>query len=115
MQDREARELRRRVARLNRDRTGFRFSPRLRTRITAWVIAERERGAWWCDVSRAIGVPAETLKRWAAPRAATSVAMMSVDVIDAPPIGTVTLVAPTGLRIEGVAITDAIAILRGLE
>ena len=114
MQDREARELRRRVERLKRDRPGFRFSPGLRTRITAWVIEQRDRGAWWCDVSRAIGVPAETLKRWAAARAATRAAMLPVEVVDAPPIGTVTLIAPSGLRIEGVAIDAAIAILRGL-
>ena len=38
----------------------------------------------------------------------------AVDVIDAPPIGTVTLIAPTGLRIEGVSIDAAIAILRGI-
>lgn len=41
-------------------------------------------------------------------------AMKAVDVIDAPPMGTVTLIAPTGLRIEGVSIEAAIAILRGI-
>lgn len=117
MQDREARELRRRVARLKRGRPRFRFSAALRQRITAWVVAQRERGAWWCDLERAIGVPAETLKRWAAPPpvATPGLAMRPVDVIDAPPAGTVTLVSPTGLRIEGVVIADAIAILRGLS
>jgi hypothetical protein len=40
--------------------------------------------------------------------------MKAVAVIDAPPIGTVTLIAPTGLRIEGVSIDTAIAILRGI-
>ncbi|MGE0400914.1 MAG: hypothetical protein AB7T06_29660 [Kofleriaceae bacterium] len=116
MQDREARELRRRVARLRRGRPGFRFSPALRERITAWVTVQRERGAWWCDVAREIGVPAETLKRWATP-CSTSSTLRPVEVIDAPPVGTgtVTLVSPTGLRIEGVAIVDAIAILRGLQ
>lgn len=115
MQDREARELRRRVARLKRDRPGFRFSSALRAEIIAWVTEQRGRGAWWCDLSRAIGVPEETLKRWAAPRASARAAMLPVEVIDAPPAGTVTLVSPTGLRIEGVAIADAIALLRGLQ
>jgi hypothetical protein len=116
MDDREGRELRRRVARLKRDRPGFRFSAPLRAKITAWVVKQRERGAWWCDLERAIGVPAETLKRWAVPRitATPDLAMLPVDVIDAPPAGTVTLVSPTGLRIEGVEIADAIAILQGL-
>ena len=113
MQDREGRELRRRVARLKRDRPGFRFSTKLRAEITAWVAEQRERGAWWCELSRAIGVPEQTLKRWTAPRTTAS-AVLPVEVIDAPPAGTVTLVSPTGLRIEGVAIADAIAILRGL-
>lgn len=115
MQDRETRELRRRVARLKRERPGFRFSAALRAEITTWTTAQRERGAWWCELSRGIGVPAATLKRWAAPpRSAASAVMLPVEVIDAPPIGTVTLVSPTGLRIEGVAIADAIAILQGL-
>jgi hypothetical protein len=113
MQDREARELRRRVARLRRGRPGFRFSPSLRQRITLWVIEQRERGVWWSDLEREIGIPAETLKRWAMPRATSSV-LRPVEVIDAPPTGTVTLVSPTGLRIEGVAVVDAITILRGL-
>jgi hypothetical protein len=114
MQDRETRELRRRVARLKRERPGFRFSAALRAEITTWTAAQRERGVWWCELSRAIGVPAATLKRWGAPRSAACAVMLPVEVIDAPPIGTVTLVSPTGLRIEGVAIADAIAILQGL-
>ena len=112
--DGEARELRRRVARLQRDRPGFRFSGALRVRITVWVAEQRELGVWWCDLSRAIGVPAQTLKRWAASRAIAPATILPVEVIDAPPVGTVTIVSPTGLRIEGVAIGDAIAILQGL-
>jgi hypothetical protein len=114
MQDREGRELRRRVARLKRERPGFRFSTKLRAEITAWIAKQRERGAWWSELARAIGVSEQTLKRWATPRATTSASLLPVEVIDAPPVGTVTLVSPTGLRIEGVAIVDAIAILRGL-
>src|SRR5690242_7768548 len=114
MQDHEGRELRRRVSRLKRDRPGFRFSSALRAEITAWVAARRERGAWWCELSRELGVPEQTLKRWAPPRATATASLVPAEVIDAPPAGTVTLVSPTGLRIEGVAIADAIASLRGL-
>ena len=115
MMDRAGRDLARRVARLRRRGPGERYPARLRAQITAWVRTRRDRGAWWCDVARDLGVPAETLKRWAAPvpNAATA-CMVAVEVIDAPPPGTVTLVSPTGLRIEGVAIADAITLLRGL-
>jgi hypothetical protein len=113
--DHDAQELRRRVARLKRDRPGFRFSAPLRGEITAWVAAKRQRGAWWCDLSRDLGISTETLKRWAEPRTSTiEPSMLPVDVIDAPPVGTVTLVASSGLRIEGVSIEAAIAILRSI-
>lgn len=75
---------------------------------------QRERGMWWCDLEREIGVSAETLKRWTTSRTTSATMLRPVEVIDAPPSGTVTLVSPTGLRIEGVAVVDAIAILRGL-
>jgi hypothetical protein len=58
------------------------------------VIEQRERGVWWRDLEREIGIPAETLKRWAMPRATSSV-LRPVEVIDAPATGTVTLVSPT--------------------
>jgi hypothetical protein len=48
------------------------------------------------------------------PRATSSAVLRPVEVIDPPPTGTVTLVSPTGLRIESVSVVDAIAILRGL-
>lgn len=114
MTDREAQDLNRRVARLSTRGRGKRFPAVLRERISAWVRTRRDRGDWWCELAREVGVPAATLKRWAAPRADCVVEMRPVDVIDAPPVGTVTLVSPTGLRIEGVAIADAIAILRGI-
>jgi hypothetical protein len=48
--------------------------------------------------------------RWTDASSASS-EMKMVNVIDTPPVGTVTLVAPSGLRIEGVSIDAAIEIL----
>jgi hypothetical protein len=75
---------------------------------------QRERGVWWCDLSREVGVSAETLKRWVRPRSKSDASMLPVDVVDVPPVGTVTLVAAGGIRIEGASIDAAIAILRGI-
>lgn len=63
MQDRVARELRRRVARLKRRRTGYWRSATLRLQITAWAAVQRERGKWWCqDVDDIIAIIASSDK-----------------------------------------------------
>jgi hypothetical protein len=112
-QDRELRDLARALAAF-RKRGEARYPAKLRARITTWVISQRDRGEWWTDLSAALGLPTETLVRWADMGRVVASEMKAVDVIDTPPIGTVTLVSPTGLRIEGVSIDAAIAILRGL-
>jgi hypothetical protein len=87
----------------------------LRERVVAWVRQRRDRGDWWRDLSRELGIHPTTLKRWAASPSEAVVTMRPVQVIETPPAETVTLVSPTGLRIEGVTIAGAIAILRGLS
>lgn len=112
-QDRELRDLVRTIAAV-RKRGDARYPSKLRARITAWVEVQRKRGEWWTDISTALGMPAQTLVRWTESRRDVATDMRAVDVIDAPPIGTVTLIAPTGIRIDGVSIDAAIAILRGI-
>jgi hypothetical protein len=112
--DRELRELRDRLAAVPRGR-GRRFPAPLRARAGAWVTARRARGAEWRALSCALGVPAETLRQWtAAEPPARAVALRAVTVIEESPRRAVTVVAPSGLRIEGITLADAIAILRGL-
>jgi transposase len=114
MTDRELQDLRRRLGTLPRG-SGRRFPAALRERIIAWTVERRARGAWWCELSRELGVPAQTLKRWATRRPDRALSLRPVDVIDdVPSTRTVTIVAPSGLRLEGVTIADAITILRGL-
>ncbi len=111
--DRELRDLVRAIAALRKSGDA-RYPTKLRARITAWVAVQRERSEWWTDISTALGMPAQTLVRWTESEGDVATEMKAVDIIDAPPIGTVTLIAPTGLRIEGVSIDAAIAILRGI-
>ena len=115
MKNRELRELRRWLDTIPRGR-GHRIPRRLRERVTAWVALHRECGAWWSELAAQIGVPAKTLKRWSAPSSSRPIALRRVEVAEvAEPARTITLVAPTGVRIEGVTVADAIAILRGLS
>ena len=113
--DRELRDLRHHLGAIPRGR-GRRIPAALRARVIAWTAARRRRGAGWHELARELGVPAGTLTRWLAPRPehAPLVALRPVAVSDAPVRPPLTLVAPSGLRIEGVTIADVIAILRGL-
>ena len=113
--DRELRDLRHRIDEIPRGR-GRRFPAALRERIAAWTSARRARGDEWCELSRALTVPAQTLKRWVAPRSRDerSVALRPVAVLDELPSRIATVVTPSGLRIEGITIADVIAIARGL-
>lgn len=112
-QDRELRDLIRAAEKFRR-RGDAHYPSMLKARISAWATQRREHGDWWTDISVAIGIPTQTLVRWCAATGSPASEMKAVEVIDVPPIGTVTIVAPSGLRTEGVSIDAAIAILRGI-
>jgi hypothetical protein len=99
---------------ITRKRGDVRYPAELRERITAWVIAKRDRGESWTELSAALGMPVQTLMRWTETHGTPASAMRPVDVVDAPPSDTVTIVTSVGLRVEGVPIDTAIAILRGI-
>lgn len=113
--DRELRDLRHHVGAIPRGR-GRRFPAALRERLIAWAVARRARGAGWSELARELGVPAVTLQRWLTPRPERmrQVTLRPVAITDEPVHRTLMLVAPSGLRIEGVTLADVIAILRGL-
>lgn len=113
--DRELRDLRHHLGAIPRGR-GRRVPVALRERVIAWTAARRTRGAGWRELARALGVPAGTLQRWLAPRSGSAhpVALRPVAVTDEPARPPLTLVAPSGLRLEGVTLADVIAILRAL-
>ena len=81
-----------------------------------WTMARRAAGAGWSEVAYELGVSAVTLKRWLAARSVPTdqATLRPVVVSDASAPQTLTLVAPSGLRIEGVSLADVIAILGGV-
>ncbi len=114
MTDPELRELRRRLDSIPRGR-GRRIPLELRAQVTAWVAKHRKRGDSWSELVRKTGVSMLTLQRWSSSSAHGTVMLRRVEVAEAAPAErTVTLVSPTGIRIEGVTIAEVIAILRGL-
>jgi transposase-like protein len=114
MADHELQALRRRLDTFPRSR-GRRIPDELRVRVATWVAQQRERGERWSQLARLLDVSEPTLQRWSPEPQASKLRLRPVVVDEAAPAArTVTLVAPSGLRLEGVTIADAIAILRAL-
>ncbi len=116
MQDHELRDLRRELAPRVRG-PGRHYPDKLRARITRWARGQLDDGAGLRAVASALGVHRETLRRWTtdeddAPR----LALVPVEVVaDDPPGSTVSVVSPSGFRIDGLTLDEAIAALARLR
>jgi transposase-like protein len=96
---------------------GHQLSPELRQRIARYMDRRREAGAWWSEIAQELGVSRKSLYRWTRPKSdpAEPTALVRVEIEPTPAGKTVTIVAPSGFRIEGVSLVEALAALRGLE
>ena len=96
---------------------GHAFSPELRHRIALYLGRRREAGAWWSEIAHELGVSRKSLYRWTRPKPdrAEPTALVRVEVEPTRAAKTVAIVAPSGFRIEGVSLAEALAALRGLE
>ena len=112
----ELSELKRRIGRLERGR-GRRYPASLRERIERYVTARREFGYSWDSLSAELGIPAETMRRWQQDsRGETGATLVPVEVVDAVVAErTVAVVSPSGWRLEGLGVAEAVAVLRALS
>ena len=111
---RELERLKREIGRLERGR-GRRYPAGLRERITVYARSRRDEGEGWATISDELAVPWETLRRWTlGPKPST--AMVPVEVI-APAVVAegVAVVSPTGWRLEGLDVREAVAVLRAVS
>jgi transposase-like protein len=106
--DREKRRLRSEIARAPRG-PGRRYPPELQQRVLAWVGEEHQKGVSLSSASEALGLPLQTLLRWRRP-AAPSPKLAPVEVVA--DHSRLTAVSPSGIRIEGLTIEQAAALLR---
>ena len=110
MQDQELRDLRRELAAHQRG-PGIYYPDALRERITNWARRQLAAGATAGAATASLGIGRDTLRRWLMP---ASTALVPVEVVDVPRAMTVSVVSPSGFRIDGLTIDDAIAVLRRL-
>lgn len=103
--------LRAALARRGRGR-GKRYPANLKQRIAAAATGLRERGQGWQAIGRIVGIPHETVRRFAG--ATGGRAFMPVEVVGAAS-GGLSLVSPDGYRVEGLVAAEVAEILRRLR
>ncbi len=93
---------------------GKRYDTALKKRVIAFAEAKRRDGRSWADISSELGIAFETVRRWCVAtdgvhrmREVHVVAERSVQRV-------VTVLAPSGHRVEGLSLHDAAALLRAL-
>ena len=117
MAQREAEKLRRELETVT-SRQGPCFPRDLKERVARWIVEQRASGVTAAELATTLGLAAGTVLRWsrdigAAP--ARSRALVPVVVVpDAGAARTVSVVSPSGFRIEGVSIAEAAALLKAL-
>lgn len=108
--DDDVRKLRATLARRERGR-GKRYPRVLRERIAAVAGRLRSRGASWHRIGESLGIPHETIRRYAR---GTGSAFAPVIVADEP-ASTGVLVTPSGYRVEGLSVGDLANLLARLR
>ena len=107
----EAGFLRRELDRIG-TRRGRCVPQELRARASAWLSAQRAAGRTVADLSAELGIAAGTVLRWSNQGVRAIVPVRIVP--DAAPGEQVAVVSPSGFRIEGLTLEDAVRVLREL-
>lgn len=123
----EAKQIRAEVAALNPGR-GRKYTKALRERVLAYMERAREDGVFETEASKLCGVPLARIDAWrdaerelaanyvappVAPRATSETALVPVRVRDDYPFGpSITFATPSGYRVEGLSLDQALGLLR---
>jgi len=112
----EVKQLRAAVGVLTRGR-GRKYPAELRGRILAWVDGEVARGTSETECAEALGMPMHRFEVWRdRERELEQVPAEFVPIeVSAPLSGGLVLSTPSGYRIEGLTVAQAIAVLKALR
>ena len=105
----EPNALRRALSRVNRG-PGKRYPIALRQRAIAWCVSQRSAGATWTAIAEGLGVHMATVRAWCPQD--DRARMRRVQVVDEG--RTVSVVSPSGYRVEGVTLLEATTLLAKL-
>lgn len=107
---------RRALARLGeRGRTSA-IPDEVRQVLVAYALEQRERGRNWTAIAEALGVSSSGLIRWSRQQVVRCEGAVPVEVRleESSDATAVTVVSPAGYRIEGLGVSEALAVLREL-
>lgn len=113
MMERETEALRRELSKIGRGR-GQRYPAGLKERAITLGHKQRAAGATWAEIGATFGLHQETVRCWCNETAETP-AMRRVEIVADESDKTVSIVAPSGFRIEGVTLADALTLLEKLR
>ena len=114
----EATKLRVELARLAAAH-GRRYPAGMKELILGWIDRARSQGMNVTEATRRLGVSQNQLSNWrAASRSAqrrSEAALVRVNVVDDTASPQLAVVSPSGFRVEGLTIAQAIEVMRGLS
>jgi hypothetical protein len=110
----EARRLRQELAAQERGR-GKRYDRALLERVVVFAKQRRTEGRSWAAIATELGARYETIRRWCegrpAPRS-TALALRPVEIVAERVTTPLSVVSPSGLRVQGATLDEVITILR---
>jgi hypothetical protein len=110
----EAHRLRLEVARLRSDRAR-RYPLALRQAVLDWVERAKHAGMSEGQCSADLGIPTKRFERWRGGRRIARRAAVVRVAVQEPSPAAVSFVTPSGYRIEGITIEQAVAMIRVLS
>jgi len=93
-----------------------RVSPALRAQVVATARSAREAGWSWGAIEEALGIASKKVQRWCS-EVADGPAWKPVEIVEATreaATARLSVVLPNGVRVEGLGVADAAALLRAL-
>ncbi len=94
---------------------GKRVAPGVKSSVRAYALKRREQGATFVQIGSELGLSMENVRRWTigAGKPEKPSGALPVRVV-AEPARRMTVVSPTGFRVEGLSLHEAAALLRAL-
>jgi hypothetical protein len=97
---------------------GRRVPSEVKARVRQYVLGRREQGATLAQISDELGLSIRNVQRWSvtgrAARPGRAIVPVAVEVI-AECVAKVSVVSPSGYRLEGLGLDEAVRLLRALR